>query len=276
MREAPREAPTKKALMNLTVDDLVIELGGRRIVDRVSLEVEPGQRLALLGPNGSGKSTLLRGLYRLHRPAFGSIRVGGDDLWRLGARAAAQRIAVVAQEAAAEHDLTAFQVVMLGRVPHQRGFGADSPADLAAAEAALVRVGGGEVDRPFAVLSGGEKQRILLARAITQDCPVLVLDEPTNHLDVTFQLELMQIVADLGLTTVAALHDLNLAAEYCDTVAVLQNGRLVATGDPGTVLTGDLIAEVFAVRADRIAHPATGRPHFALSPLNSPTTERNP
>ncbi|MQM27367.1 ATP-binding cassette domain-containing protein [Glycomyces sp. NEAU-7082] len=263
--------------MDLVVDDLVIELGGRRIVDQVSLEVEPGRRLALLGPNGSGKSTLLRGLYRLHRPASGAVRVGGDDLWRLGARAAAQRIAVVAQESAAEHDLTAFQVAMLGRVPHQRGFGADSPADLAAAEAALDRVGALDLaDRPFAVLSGGEKQRVLLARAITQDCPVLVLDEPTNHLDVTFQLELMQIVADLGLTTVAALHDLNLAAEYCDAVAVLQDGRLVATGDPGTVLTGDLIAEVFAVRADRIPHPATGRPHFALSPLKTPTTERNP
>ncbi|SDE03312.1 ABC transporter ATP-binding protein [Glycomyces harbinensis] len=262
--------------MRISIDDLSIELGGRRIVDRVSLEVEPGRRLALLGPNGSGKSTLLRSLYRLHRPASGSVRIGGDDLWRLGARAAAQRIAVVAQESTAEHDLTAFQVVMLGRVPHQRGFGADSPADLAAAEAALERVGALDLaDRPFTILSGGEKQRILLARAITQDCPVLVLDEPTNHLDVTFQLELMQIVADLGLTTIAALHDLNLAAEYCDAVAVLKEGRLIAAGDPGTVLTGDLIAEAFAVRADRIAHPATGRPHFALSPLKAPSTERN-
>jgi iron complex transport system ATP-binding protein len=262
--------------MKISIEDLSIELGGRRIVDRVSLEVERGRRLALLGPNGSGKSTLLRSLYRLHRPASGSIRIGGDDLWRLGARAAAQRIAVVAQESAAEHDLTAFQVVMLGRVPHQRGFGADSPADLAAAEAALERVGALDLaDRPFAVLSGGEKQRILLARAITQDCPVLVLDEPTNHLDVTFQLELMQLVADLGLTTIAALHDLNLAVEYCDAVAVLKEGRLVAAGDPDTVLTGDLVAEAFAVRADRIPHPATGRPHFALSPLKARSIERN-
>ncbi|MCC3764633.1 ABC transporter ATP-binding protein [Glycomyces sp. TRM65418] len=259
--------------MKIAIKDVSIDLGGRRVVDRVSLEVASGGRLALLGPNGSGKSTLLRSLYRLHRPASGTVLVGGDDLWRLSARASAQRVAVVAQESAAEHDLTAFQVVMLGRVPHQRGFGADGPADLAAAEAALGRVGALDLaDRPFAVLSGGEKQRILLARAITQDCPVLVLDEPTNHLDVTFQLELMQLVADLGLTTIAALHDLNLAVEYCDRVAVLQDGRLIASGDPDDVLTADLIAEAFAVRADRLAHPATGRPHFALSPLEP---ERN-
>jgi iron complex transport system ATP-binding protein len=261
--------------MRLTVEDLSVELGGRRVVDRVSLEVEPGRRLALLGPNGSGKSTLLRSIYRVHRPAAGTVRVGGDDLWRLGARDAARRVAVVAQEGGAEHDLTAFQVVMLGRVPHQRGFGADSPADFAAAEAALEHVSARDLaDRPFALLSGGEKQRILLARAITQDCPVLVLDEPTNHLDVTFQLELMQIVADLGLTTVAALHDLNLAATYCDTVAVLRDGRLVAFGDPDDVLTPDLIADAFAVRADRIPHPATGSTHFALSPLKDSPTER--
>jgi iron complex transport system ATP-binding protein len=259
--------------MRIAIKDVSIELGGRRVIDRVSLEVESGSRLALLGPNGSGKSTLLRSLYRLHRPAAGTILVGGDDLWRLPARASAQRVAVVAQEGGAEHDLTAFQVVMLGRVPHQRGFGADSPRDLAIAEAALARVGALDLaDRPFAILSGGEKQRILLARAITQDCPVLVLDEPTNHLDVTFQLELMQIVADLGLTTIAALHDLNLAVEYCDRVAVLRDGRLVASGEPDTVLTAELIADAFAVRADRLTNPATGRPHFALSPLQ---TERN-
>jgi iron complex transport system ATP-binding protein len=259
--------------MKIEIRDVSIELGGRRVVDRVSLEVPEGGRLALLGPNGSGKSTLLRSLYRLHRPASGTIHIGGDDLWRLGARAAAQRIAVVAQEGGSEHDLTAFQVVMLGRVPHQRGFGADSPADLTAAEAALAKVDAAALaDRPFAILSGGEKQRILLARAITQDCPVLVLDEPTNHLDVTFQLELMQIVADLGLTTIAALHDLNLAVEYCDRVAVLQEGRLIADGEPDAVLTADLIADAFAVRADRLTNPATGRPHFALSPLQP---ERN-
>jgi iron complex transport system ATP-binding protein len=259
--------------MKIEIRDVSIELSGRRVVDRVSLEVDEGSRLALLGPNGSGKSTLLRNLYRMHRPASGSIFIGGQDLWRLNARACAQRIAVVAQEGGSEHDLTAFQVVMLGRVPHQRGFGADSPSDLDAAESALAAVGGSALaDRPFSILSGGEKQRVLLARAITQDCPVLVLDEPTNHLDVTFQLELMQIVADLGLTTIAALHDLNLAVEYCDRVAVLQEGRLIATGEPDAVLTADLIAEVFAVRADRLTHPATGRPHFALSPLPS---ERN-
>lgn len=257
--------------MRLDVERLSIDLAGRRVVDDVTFEVREGERLALVGPNGSGKSTLLRALYRVHRPASGTVRVGGDRLWRLGPREAARRIAVVAQEGGAEHELT----VMLGRVPHQRGFGSDGPADLDAAEHALDRVGATDLaERPFAVLSGGEKQRVLLARAIAQDSSALVLDEPTNHLDVTFQLELMQIVAELGLTTVAALHDLNLAVAYCDRVAVLREGRLVVCGKPEEVLTADLIAEVFAVRADRLAHPATGRPHFAFSPLETP--ERTP
>ncbi|GAB3644481.1 ABC transporter ATP-binding protein [Glycomyces tarimensis] len=261
--------------MNLDIDHLSIDLAGRRIVNDVTIEVPEGTRLALVGPNGSGKSTLLRGLYRVHRPDEGTIRIGGEELWRLGPREAARRIAVVAQESGAEHELTAFEVVMLGRVPHQRGFGADSPADLESAEHALTRVGAAALaGRPFAALSGGEKQRVLLARAIAQDCPVLILDEPTNHLDVTFQLELMQIVAELGLTTVAALHDLNLAVEYCDRVAVLRDGRLTACGEAAEILTADLIAEVFAVRASRLTHPATGRPHFAFSPLETP--ERTP
>ncbi len=261
--------------MRLDVERLSIDLAGRRVVDDVTFEVPQGERLALVGPNGSGKSTLLRGLYRVHRPTSGAVRVGGDELWRLDPREAARRIAVVAQESGAEHELTAFEVVMLGRVPHQRGFGADGPADIEAAERALARVGATALaERPFAVLSGGEKQRVLLGRAIAQDCPALVLDEPTNHLDIAFQLELMQIVAELGLTTVAALHDLNLAAEYCDRVAVLREGRLVACGEPEEVLTSDRIAEVFTVRADHLTHPATGRPHFAFSPLDNP--ERTP
>ncbi|WP_110946315.1 ABC transporter ATP-binding protein [Streptomyces avicenniae] len=256
--------------MRIDFTDVVVRRGGSRVVHGATFRVEPGQVAGLVGPNGSGKSSLLRSLYRVTRPESGTVAVGGQDVWTLPPRTVARQVAVMTQESTADFDLDVLDIVLLGRLPHHRGFGGDSPRDLALADRALARVGAADLaGRPFAGLSGGEKQRVLLARALVQESQVLVLDEPTNHLDISFQLELMRIIGELGLTTLAALHDLNLAAAHCDVVAVLRAGRIVAQGPPADVLTPDLIHDVFGVRADVLAHPASGRPLIAFSPLPS-------
>ncbi|UED87966.1 ABC transporter ATP-binding protein [Streptomyces profundus] len=252
--------------MNVDFDRVSVAAGGRTIVHGATLRVGSGQFLGLVGPNGSGKSTLLRTLYRVLRPAGGTVRLAGDDVWRLPPREVARRVAVLTQESTSDFDLDVVDVVLLGRLPHHAGFGGDSPRDLDLVAGALDQVGAtGLADRPFAALSGGERQRVLLARALVQESQVLVLDEPTNHLDISFQLELMRLVGDLGITTVAALHDLNLAAQHCDLVAVLRGGRISAFGPPDDVLTPEAIEDVFHVRAHRLSHPANGRPLIAFS-----------
>lgn len=253
--------------MKVSFENVSVSLGGTPIVHHVSLDVPSGSVLGILGPNGCGKSTLLRTLYRVNKPSAGTVRVDGDDVRRLSARDAALRIAVMAQESSQEFPMTAGEVVMLGRVPHQRGFGADSAQDLLLMEEALHDVGAAALaHRYFEGLSGGEKQRILLARALVQESPVLVLDEPTNHLDISFQLELMQLVSGRGLTVLAALHDINLAAEFCDHVAVLQSGRLQTFGRPGDVLDEGLIRSTFGVDSRKLVHPLTGRALIAVAP----------
>ncbi|ONK11098.1 ABC transporter ATP-binding protein [Streptomyces sp. MP131-18] len=250
-----------------------IALGGARIVDDVTLTVPPGQFLGLVGPNGSGKSTLLRGLYRVLRPATGTVRIDGQDVWRLPPRRVAQHIAVMTQETDTGFDLNVLDVVLLGRLPHQGSFGGHTRHDLTLAAGALGRVGADHLSRrTFSGLSGGEKQRVLLARALVQESQVLVLDEPTNHLDIAFQLELMRMVRGLGLTTLAALHDLNLAASHCDAIAVLHRGRIIAGGTPAEVLTPDLLREVFGVHAHLLSHPDTGKPLIAFSPGHEPVS----
>ncbi|NDL59155.1 ABC transporter ATP-binding protein [Phytoactinopolyspora mesophila] len=256
--------------MKVRFDHVGIILDGTEIVRDATFAVEPGQFAGLVGPNGSGKSTLLRSLYRVVRPERGTVHVGDLDVWRTPLRTVAQHIAVMTQESNADFDLDVLDVVLLGRIPHQRGFGADSAYDLDLAERALRDVGAAHLtERAFAALSGGEKQRVLLARAMVQASPVLVLDEPTNHLDISFQLELMRLVGGLGLTTVAALHDLNLAVAHCDIIAVMDHGRLVASGAPADVLTTELIGDVFKVRSRRLIHPDTGGLLIAFTPAGN-------
>jgi len=191
--------------MRLAVHDVTVTIEQATIVTDARLTVEPGEFVGLVGPNGSGKSTLLRTIYRALRPVLGAVRVGGDDVWDLSARASAQRTAVVVQETTADFDFTVIDVVSMGRNPHKGAFDRDSAGDERICLDALERVGiGAFVDRDFATLSGGEKQRVFVARAIAQETQVLVLDEPTNHLDIRFQLELLDLVrgrAELEIST---------------------------------------------------------------------------
>ncbi|MFE9396591.1 ABC transporter ATP-binding protein [Streptomyces flavidovirens] len=256
--------------MRIDIDDLTVEIAGARLVEDVTLRAGGGQLVGLVGPNGSGKSSLLRCVYRALRPMAGTVRLDGEDLHAMSAREGARRLAALPQESVAEFDFTVTEVVAMGRLPHQRGMARTTAEDRQACEAALSRVGAGHLaDRGFLTLSGGEKQRVLIARALAQQPQALVLDEPTNHLDIAQQLEVLSLVRDSGLTVVTALHDLNLAAVHCDLLYVIQQGRIVASGAPYDVLTPQLLAEVFGVRAHRVTHPGSGALHLLFDRLPS-------
>lgn len=245
--------------MELKFKNITIDFGKRRILDDISFTVKPGTVTGLIGSNGSGKSTLLKTAYRVQEPTSGSVLVGGDELTSLSSVEAARRIAVMVQEISADFPLTGMEVALLGRVPHQRGFGADSPQDLDIVHNALAEVGAESfAHRTFSSLSGGEKQRILLARVLAQESPILILDEPTNHADLGFQHELLHIVTSRGGTTLAALHDVNLALAYCDEVVVLHQGKLTAQGPAQKVLSPELVDRVLGVESLALADPRGG------------------
>ncbi|WP_172384408.1 ABC transporter ATP-binding protein [Streptomyces sp. MNP-20] len=252
----------------LRAEDLTYDTpSGRRLVDGVSLTVSAGETVGIVGPNGSGKTTLLRCVYGALAATAGRVLLDGADLAAAGVKARARRVATVPQDGHAGFELTVRQVVAMGRSPHKRFWEADTTTDRAMVADALGRVGAADLaDRPFGQLSGGERQRALLARALVQEPAVLVLDEPTNHLDIRYQLEILGLVKELGTANLLALHDLTLAAYYCDRLYVLDGGRVVASGPPGEVLTGELLAEVYGVTAEVAVHPATGAPTVTYLP----------
>ncbi len=253
---------------DLEVSGVSVVLDGVPIVGGAFLQAAPGELLGIVGPNGSGKSTLLRTMYRALRPAHGTVHVMSGDVWSGTARESARRIAAVVQEAGSDFTLTVIDVVAMGRNPHKRSLERDSADDLQTCLDALERTGASRfADRDFDTLSGGEKQRVLLARAIAQQPRLLVLDEPTNHLDIRFQLDLLNVIRGLGVTTVVVLHDLALAAAHCDRIYVMDGGRMVAQGPPDEVLTPALVAEVFGVRAHHWVDEETQQAHLTFSRL---------
>ncbi|WP_060886557.1 ABC transporter ATP-binding protein [Streptomyces caniscabiei] len=256
--------------MKLTVDRLHVTLDRNPILRDVSLEAREGDIVGLVGPNGSGKSTLLRAVYRSLRPVGGAVRVGEDDVWRLSPRAAARRTAAVLQDAGGNTTgLTVGEIVALGRTPHHGLLGCDRAEDHEAVSDAIDRCGVRSfADRDYASLSGGERQRVLLARALAQSPRLLVLDELTNHLDIRARFELLDLIRATGVTTLAVLHDLDLAARLCDHLVVLSGGAVAAAGRVLEVLTPDLLADVFGVDA-RTERQADGviRITYAARPL---------
>ncbi|AZP15165.1 ABC transporter ATP-binding protein [Streptomyces aquilus] len=264
--------------MKLTVDQLHVTLDHAPILRDVSLEARKGEIVGLVGPNGSGKSTLLRTVYRSLRPADGVVKVGEDDVWELSPRAAARRTAAVLQDAGGNTTgLTVEEIVALGRAPHHGLLGRDGAEDGAAVSDAIDRCGVRPfADRDYASLSGGERQRVLLARALAQNPQLLVLDELTNHLDIRARFELLDLIRLTGVTTLAVLHDLDLAARLCDHLVVLHGGAVAAAGPVLEVLTPELLADVFGVRARTERH-ADGvvRITYAARPLaQSETADR--
>ncbi len=225
----------------------------------VSLNAAPGTVVGLLGPNGSGKTTLLRLLAGLRQPHTGTVRYDDADLTELSRRQIARRLAVVEQETTANSDLTIRQVVALGRTPFRSRFDPLTMADEQIIDSALEQVNITDLqDRMWSTLSGGERQRAQLARALAQQPREILLDEPTNHLDIRYQIELLELLRSLHITCVIALHDLNLAARYCDQLVILNHGQVAAAGEPETVLTRDLIRTVYGIDALIDREPFTG------------------
>jgi iron complex transport system ATP-binding protein len=253
--------------MSLDVVNVSWRAGRRLIVDEVSLHVESESMLGVLGPNGSGKSSLLRLLAGLRRPSGGAVLVDAVDLTGIPRRHLARRLAVVEQEVSTEIDLTVAEVVALGRTPHVSAWGTAGELCRDVVVSALERTGMSELaDRRWHTLSGGEKQRTQIARALAQKPSELLLDEPTNHLDIAHQLGLLELVQRLPVTSVVALHDLNLAATYCDRLVVMARGRVVTAGTPEEVLTPPLLRDVYGVDTTIEASPVTGRPGISFHP----------
>lgn len=238
-----------------------------QIIREIDLYVQQGEFVGLIGPNGSGKSTLLKAIYRVLRPDFGRISLRNSDIWQQSARQTAQQTAVVAQESSVEFNFTVREIVAMGRNPHKGMFERDTDADDEIITSALARVDMATfAERDYRNLSGGEKQRVLIARALAQQTPFIVLDEPTNHLDIRYQLEILALIDSLNVTKLAALHDLNLAAAYCDRLYLLLDGQILASGAPRDVLSPRLIQQAYGVQVAVDSHPLTGQLHLAFAP----------
>jgi iron complex transport system ATP-binding protein len=248
--------------MRVVVDALTWGVKDLTILHDVSADFPAGSVTGLIGPNGSGKTSLLHVLAGLRRPSAGRVEVAGEDLAGWGGRVRARRIALLEQHASTTLDLTVRQVVELGRVPHRGRWPGRLDEGRAEVEDALrlCRVES-LVDRRWQTLSGGERQRVQLARALAQEPSLLMLDEPTNHLDLRHQIDFLSTVRDLGITTIAALHDLDLAAAFCDRLVVMRGGHVVAAGPVEDVLTSELVHDVFGVVATVEDHAPAGRRH---------------
>ncbi|MFQ3293270.1 MAG: iron complex transport system ATP-binding protein [Halobacteriales archaeon] len=254
----------------INVDEVSVSLGGATVLDEVSARVPEGRFVGLIGPNGAGKTTLLRTMSGVLEPDAGRVTVAGDDISDLSSKASSRSVAVVPQDTTVSFDFSVEQVVEMGRHPYRSQFGGGTADDRRIVETAMERADVScFADRAIGAVSGGERQRAILARALAQDAPVLLLDEPTGSLDVTRQVETLALVRQLveeGKTAVAAIHDLDLAARFCDELLLLSGGDVVATGSPDRVLDGDTVSDAFDGRAV-VGHDAiTGAPTVRALP----------
>lgn len=242
--------------MNIHAENVELSFGGTQILNQIGIDVRSREFVGVIGPNGSGKSTFLKCIYRVLKPDGGDILLDDAPISTFSVRETAKRLAVLSQHNYYNFEFTVRDIVLMGRSPHKRMMERDTKADFDIVEDSLRRVGMlGFIDRIFSTLSGGEQQRIILARALAQQTECLILDEPTNHLDIKYQLQILDVVKKLGVTVLAAFHDLNIAAMYCDRIFAVDGGRVVASGTPREVLTPALIRRLYEVDADVRSEP---------------------
>lgn len=254
----------------ITARDVSFAYDGALVLDGVRLTAHPEQVVGLVGPNGSGKTTLLRTLHAALTPHAGLVAVDNAPVAALDPVEVARRLAVVAQDSPPELPLSVTEMVLLGRSPHRSAFQGYTAADHRVAAAALRRVGARQLaDRSFAALSGGEKQRVLIARALAQETDHLLLDEPTNHLDIHYQHAILGLIRSLRVTTVVVLHDLNLAARYCDHLVLLDGGTVASSGPTAEVLVPAVLEPIYGITVRRLLEP--GCVQLIFSPGSPPS-----
>lgn len=248
--------------MEILAEAVKYFIGKKEILKGIDLTLRPKEFLGIIGPNGSGKSTFLKCVYRVQKPTEGTIRFDGKLLDEMSYRESALKLAVVAQHNYYNFDFTVREVALMGRAPHKKTLERDNAKDYQIVDEALKTVQmEAFADRTFSTLSGGEQQRVILARALAQQTSALILDEPTNHLDITHQIMLMELVKKLNVTVISAIHDLNIAAAYCDKIYVLKDGVLEGYGTPEEVLTPELIRRIYKVEAE-IVYDSRGKMHI--------------
>lgn len=253
--------------MRMQVQELCYSYDEKKAVDSVSIDVNRGEFVGIIGPNGSGKSTVLKNIYRGLNPDSGSIELDGEDLLKMPYKKSALKLAVVGQENDVPFDFLVEEIVSMGRSPHKKLFDMDSAEDRRIVHHALKHLGMQDMaKRNYLNLSGGEKQRVLIARAVAQESDFFILDEPTNHLDISYQMQIFDLIRRLKVTVLSAIHDLNMAALYCDRLYVMKSGKVVLKGSPEEVLSPENIFEVFGVRSSVEKHPVTGKLSITFLP----------
>ncbi len=259
----------------IRIENLTVTLGESRVLDGIDANISDGRFVGVIGPNGAGKTTLLRAMNGMLSPDSGRVVIDGDAVSDLSSKAASRRVATVPQDTSLSFDFDVRNVVAMGRNPYRSRFGGnrdgpDERDEREIVERAMERTEVAQfADRPITAVSGGERQRILLARALAQDTPLLLLDEPTASLDINHQVRTFELVRELvreGKTVVAAIHDLNLAAHYCDELLLLSSGSVLSSGSPTDVLAEDTLREAFDARAVVSRHPVTGSTYVTALP----------
>lgn len=251
--------------MSIKVEDLTYSYGNKNVLDSVEIQLRRKSFTGIIGPNGCGKSTLLKCIYRVLKPQIGTIWLEDKPLNSYSVKESSKYISVMAQHNSYQFDFKVKDIVMMGRAPHKRLLERDTLKDYQIVEKVLESVNMLEfLEREFATLSGGEQQRVLLARALAQDARTLILDEPTNHLDITYQLQLMRILKKQDITIFAAMHDLNIAAMYCDYLYIMKAGRVIAQGETNKILTPERIFEVYQVES-QIVQDKNGKLHILFT-----------
>jgi iron complex transport system ATP-binding protein len=249
----------------ISADNISVRYGEHHVIEQFSLAVDQGGFIGILGPNGCGKTTFLRAISRILKPDKGAVFIEGLDAESFDSRALAKTIGCVGQETDVAFPFTVREIVLMGRYPHIGKLAPLSPKDLAIADEAMKTTNTYHLaDRLITEISGGERQRVLIARTLTQQPKILLLDEPTSHLDINHQIEIMELIRDLTpkITVIGVFHDLNLASYFCDRIVLMKQGKILAVGTPAEVLTPEKIRESFSVGMMVSTHPLTGKPHL--------------
>ncbi len=251
----------------LKVQNLSFSYNEKEVLKDISFEVKKGEFVGVIGPNGSGKSSLLKNIYRSLSPKTGTILLENENLVKMSHKKSAKKMAVVGQENPIVFDFLVEEIVAMGRSPHKKIFELDDSNDKKIVKNALELLGITKLaKKSYKELSGGEKQRVIIARAVAQEANLFILDEPTNHLDISYQMQIFELIKGFEMTVLSAIHDLNLAALFCDRLIVLKNGEIVLEGTPVEVLTSENIFDIYNVNSSVQINEVTNRPSISYLP----------